>query len=109
MGRSRTATRRTLRAADEIAKLRRDATNNRMTVLPKSSSLTQRTLSGSDRGDLDHVIASNDLDFVTFDDPGRELTPYQVEVGGWVERSEPERSRFIRDVSDHCSLFFEVE
>ena len=41
-------------------------------------------------------------------DPGRELSPYEVEVNGWVELNEPARTTFIQDVSDHCALLFEV-
>ena len=58
---------------------------------------------------VDHVIASNDLTFQVWTDPDAEISPYEVEVTGWNQIEDAAaRTAFIRNVSDHCSLFVEV-
>jgi hypothetical protein len=82
MGRSRTPTLPTIRAAIEVAQLESDAAANGMRALRKSASRTWRNTSGSKRGELDHMLASTDLQFATFSNPQQEINPHQVEVSG---------------------------
>ena len=58
MGRSRRGTIPTIRAADEVSDLVREAgfVRNGMRVLTKSASLTYRSAGGTLRGDLDHLL-----------------------------------------------------
>lgn len=65
MGRKRTATTPTIRAVDEIAKLETNANNKGMVMLPKFHDLTYRSAGNSLRGDLDHVIVDDALNFQT--------------------------------------------
>jgi len=110
MGRSRTNILPTLKATEEIDKLRADALANGMRVLSKSSSLiTYRSAGGSLKGNLDHVLVSSDLDVELWTDPAQEFSPFEVEVTGWNLLGEPERTSFIEDVSDHCALFVEIQ
>ncbi len=108
MGRSRTNTLPTLKAATEIDDLRADALAKGMRVLSKSASLTYRSAGGHLKGNLDHVLVSSDLDVELWTDPAQEFSPFEVEVTGWNLLDEPERTSFIEDVSDHCALFVEV-
>lgn len=108
MGRKRTNTTPTIRAQQEIDQLRQDAVANGMQMLAKSSPLTYRSPGGSLRGDLDHVIISNDLQCRTFNDPAAEINPFQVVVTGWNQLPEPDRTDYITNISDHCMLYIEV-
>jgi hypothetical protein len=108
MGRKAIGNSASISAQAEIETLKLDASTENMRVLSKCTSLTERAAGGSLKGHLDHVIASNDLQFQAWIDPGRELNPYEVEVQGWVELNEPRRTAFIENLSDHCALFFEV-
>ena len=48
-----------------------------MQVLKKSHDLTYRSLGGSLRGDLDHIIASKDLEFEEFSDANSPNNPHK--------------------------------
>ena len=43
-----------------------------------------------------------------FNDPTQEINPFQVEVSGWNLLPEPDRTDFIRTISDHCALVAEI-
>jgi hypothetical protein len=52
---------------------------------------------------LDHVIASRQLEF-------RKFTGADVDVRGWPEEvTEAAREKWIRRYSDHALLFFQIE
>lgn len=69
-------------AADEIAALEAQATQHRMRVLPKTHPHTWSS-DGTKKSNLDHVIASTDLQFKPV--PGT-AAPAEVLVDGWVSR-----------------------
>lgn len=108
MGRSRTATRPTIRADDEIGALATNASHAGMRMLTKSHDLTYRSAGGTLRGNLDHVIADNALNFQTWAFVDNPTQTFQVESDGWVNLSEPARTTFIRDIADHAALYCEI-
>ena len=108
MGRSRSGSLPTLRAEDEVIQLGQAAAGQQMRLLEKSASLTYRSAGGSLRGNLDHVLVSNDLSVQQWEDPSQEHSPFEVEVSGWNWLEEPARTEFIREISDHCALWAQV-
>ena len=79
-----------------------------MRVLEKSHDKTYRSAGGSLSGDLDHVIASNDLELQTWayhDEPDQE---FQVECDGWVNLTGSARTTFIDTIADHALLYCEI-
>lgn len=64
-------------------------------------------LEGKDQATLDYVAASTSTDLLNL---AGEQNDSQVRLGGWPQylRGSAERSEFIRSVSDHASLYFEV-
>ena len=107
MGRKKTNTKKTIPAKDEVEKLKEDALKKGMRVLQKSHEKSWSNSSGSMKGELDHVIASNDLSFQTFQFVGEPGT-FQIEVDGWVNLTGTARRNFIENISDHSLLFGEV-
>lgn len=92
-------------ASQEIEKLKIDALKANMQVLEKDQKLTYRSEGGSLKGNLDHVIASQDLTFKTR--TNQELT-YEISVKGWIQEKGKKQTQFIREISDHCYLVGEV-
>lgn len=94
----------------ELKKLRRDARRVGMDILDKSHNTTwtdaNRQLPDSN---LDHVVASQSVVITRWLFPNG--VEGEVEVRGWNEFSNGSSSwrSFITRVSDHCSLYFEVE
>jgi len=108
MGRSKTSTLPTIRADKEIEDLEQDALAAGMRLLSKSHEKTWSNQSGSKKSDLDHVIASDDLDFSEFyfvDNPGH---VFEIEVYGWNNLTGTARKPWIKNISDHCALIGEV-
>lgn len=109
MGRKKLSNSRpTIYARHEIEQLRLAAQNAGMRVLTKSHERTWSTPSGSQKSELDHVIASTDLQFVQKTSQDAETSPFEIEVHGWNKLSGHERRDFIKNISDHCALFGEV-
>ena len=108
MGRKRTSNTPTITAKEEIEDLINTALLNNMHVLRKSHDKTYRSTGGSLSGDLDHVIASSDLEFQTWVFPGQEDQEFQVECDGWPNLSEPSRTTFIETIADHALLYSEI-
>lgn len=96
--------------ATELRKLARDAARNRMRILDKSHDATwtdaNRRLPDSN---LDHVVVSEVLDITLWDFGGG--VEGEVEVAGWNAHANASTGwrSFVDNVSDHCSLYFEVE
>ena len=106
--------------AQEIQALRAKANRNGMQLLSKDANSTwhqwgkgrrgQRRklrvseLTGAMRSDLDHVIASNGLDFVAHGDDGNSA----IHVEGWQQLHGANRVNFLWSLSDHSALFGEV-
>ena len=93
--------------AQEIALLATAAMKANMQVLTKSAPKTWSSPSGSKKGNLDHVIASNDLSFKTQEVVDGQ--PVKVLVDGWVNKTGNARRSFIENVSDHSMQFLEIE
>jgi hypothetical protein len=56
---------------------------------------------------LDHVFASDNLNFKTFKNAGGEQV--NVDVRGWVNTTtDAQKDKWINDYSDHSLLYFEV-
>jgi hypothetical protein len=91
-------------AAEEIAALEAQATQKGMRVLPKTHPHTWSS-DGTKKSNLDHVIASTDLQFKPV--PGT-AGPAEVLVDGWVNRTGDARTNFVKNISDHCLLFAEI-
>ena len=92
----------------EIEVLRDFAEKNAMSVIVKSHDSTWRKLGRNWESDLDHVMASDVISFQslgTRTDDGRE---FKVQVDGWVDKNPSDREAFIRDLSDHCAVTFEM-
>jgi len=96
--------------ATELRKLSRDARRNNMRLLDKSHAATwtdvNRRIPDSN---LDHVVASESLAITTWDFGNGSVG--EVEVAGWnaFANGSPQWRSFVSRVSDHCSLYFEVE
>ena len=79
-----------------------------MTLLDKSEDLTYRSPGDTLRGDLDHVIVSNDLAIQEYTSDDTTNSPFDVYVTGWNELTGTARTRWIEQVSDHCALQVDV-
>jgi hypothetical protein len=104
MGRAKTATLPTVPAKDEIDALEQDAVAAGMRMLSKSHDKTWSNKSGSTKSNLDHVIASNDLNFSQYffvNNPG---STFEIEVYGWNNLTGNARKSWIENISDHCAL-----
>src|SRR3972149_115725 len=91
--------------ADEIVELEGQATKNGMRILQKTHDNTWSS-DGKKMSNLDHVIASDDVQFRTLQ-TGH--PPAQVLVDGWVNRTGEARTNFVKNISDPCLLFAEVK
>ena len=79
-----------------------------MQLLEKSCDKTYRSAGGGLSGDLDHVIASNDLDLQTWSYEDTPDKVFEVTCDGWVNLSEPARTTFIKTIADHALLYCEI-
>jgi len=90
--------------AIELKKLERDAGKVHMRILVKDYQYTWTD--GKRKSNLDHVIASEDMTFKKWNSTA------DVKVSGWRSftelKSEDKFKNFIRTISDHNSLYFEV-
>lgn len=89
--------------AEEIAELDTQARKNGMRILPKTHDNTWSS-DGKKMSNLDHVIASTDVQFKT----QAGSPPAQVLVDGWINRTGEARINFVKNISDHCLLFAEI-
>jgi hypothetical protein len=103
----------------EIRKLAKDAAANRMRMLRKDAEYTWREwgkgprskrrklkvgeLAGAMRSDLDHVLASNELDFAAQDSQDNE-----IHVEGWQQLDGLNLVNYLWSLSDHSALYGEV-
>ena len=100
--------------ATELKKLERDAGRVQMLVLDKSHDVTWTDPNGYfGDSNLDHVVASTSVDITRweFGHGTAGAVKGEVEVAGWNDfaKSSPAWRSFVNRVSDHCSLYFEVE
>ena len=82
-----------------------------MRRLIKTHDVTWSNGAGSRIADsnLDHVYAAEHLRFKPFKRPAENVEA-EVAVRGWVDQStQAARDKWIKDYSDHCLLYFEVQ
>jgi len=87
-------------AENELAALAYRAGKADMRVLTKTVDFTWHG-DGKLRSNLDHVVASDQLQFEQID--GKD-----VKVRGWPEKPEAEQEKWVEKYSDHALLYFEV-
>ncbi len=88
----------------EVQDLNAEAKKNGMRMLQKTRDDTWSS-DGKKMSNLDHVIASDDITFTL----QRGSLSAQVLVDGWVNRTGEARTNFVRNISDHCLLFAEIQ
>jgi hypothetical protein len=108
MGRIKVGTKPAISAKEEIEALALAAQSVGMRILPKSHTKTWSTPGGS-LSELDHVIASNDIQFLQKTSNDAQNNPFEIEVHGWNKLSGNSRIDFIKNISDHCALFGELQ
>jgi endonuclease/exonuclease/phosphatase family metal-dependent hydrolase len=91
-------------AVQEIKALDDAGGKMKMSLLAKEFHLTFNN--GSLTSDLDHVLAS---DVLNFEQLGAAGAPFVVSVRGWQQLSGQARKNFIDTISDHCSLLVKVK
>jgi exonuclease III len=90
-------------ATDELRKLELGAKRRQMKVLEKDAENTWWGGGKLAPSNLDFVVARSHLRFKKFDG-------VEVSVRGWPKIAEPdERLRWVREMSDHGLLYFQVE
>lgn len=108
-----------LTGEDEIEGLAADAQQNNMLLLSKDAEntwhqwgkgpygnrrkLTQNELSTAIKSNLDHVIASNNLNFNLLGTNSSE-----IKVEGWNTVTDQSRIDFLWEISDHCAIIGEI-
>jgi len=97
---------RRVTAEEEIAALGTAGKKVSMSLLVKEFDLTFNN--GKLTSDLDHVLAGDNLDFIT-QGSAEDGSSFKVNVRGWQQLSGNSRKRFIEEISDHCSLLVKVE
>ncbi len=105
MGRKAVNNQPSISMNDEVNQLAQDALANGMRMLSKSFDRTWSRPSGSLRSNLDHVIASSDLQFQQWFYASEPNNVFEVDVHGWNDLTGQTRRSFIETISDHCSLW----
>lgn len=93
-------------AGVELQKLDRDAARLKMRRLAKTAPATwwNGSTGSYAPSDLDHVVAARHLKFKAFSGGA------EISVRGWAAEPTPAaQDQWIKDHSDHCLLFFQVE
>ncbi len=95
----------------EIKRLERRAKHYayKMRLLPKTfyNTFYNGSASSTPPSPLDHVVAARHMKFKVFDTPKGKG---EVDVRGWADFTDPnEQDKWIKDFSDHCLLYFEVQ
>jgi hypothetical protein len=105
MGRKQSGTFSAISGGEEIDNLERDANNNGMGLLEKTHDTTWRKGRSHPtwESNLDHVLASTNLSFSTFS------SDKKVKVEGWQQLAGEEKEKFTEVISDHCSIYIEID
>ncbi len=92
-----------VKESDEIDRLNKRAKKRGMMLLRKDHDKTWTNGKGM-YSDLDHVVASNSIKFKTWNGN-------KVKVLGWNQHAEgsPKFDEFVNRISDHCSIYCEIE
>lgn len=107
MGRSRSGGFDAISAEKEISDLQSDAQENGMDLLVKSH---EHTLAWKRRpseaeyrlSNLDHALATDNLEFEDLSNQSGNTA--KVSVDGWVHLNDTDKTEFIEEVADHCSI-----
>jgi hypothetical protein len=105
MGLNVTYAKNDMSGAEELARYGKRFKTKKMRLLPKTFPVTWWGGQGTTipPSNLDHVFASQTLQFQTFDQGA------EVSVRGWAElANETEQTNWINDHSDHNLLYSEV-
>jgi len=108
MGRRAVGNQPSISKTREVNQLALDAQTHGMRMLSKSHDRTWSRPSGTGQSNLDHVLASDDLQFQQWYYASDPSHMFEVDVRGWNELSGQARRSFIQTVSDHCSLWAQV-
>ncbi|MEX0315162.1 MAG: endonuclease/exonuclease/phosphatase family protein [Allomuricauda sp.] len=112
MGRSRSGQFKAVSADKEITDLGGDAELTKMKLLDKSQNITLAWKKWPSEksyrlSNLDHVLATNNIELVDFKKSDGQSHP--VQVSGWVDiEDETKRTDFIENISDHCSIRIKI-
>lgn len=107
---TRRKTDRIVTGAEEIEALGKASAKVKMSMLTKDFPNTfNNGKTGSKQliSDLDHVLASDEIPLKALGTLGNG-DDFFVSVRGWQQLSGSARNKFINDISDHCSLYIEV-
>jgi endonuclease/exonuclease/phosphatase family metal-dependent hydrolase len=90
-------------APTEVEALGEAAQKAGMVLLAKDRSATWK--GGAGESNLDHVLASAALGFKNF---GTSAAPANVRVLGWNQFNGAQQANYLKEISDHSSLYVEV-
>jgi endonuclease/exonuclease/phosphatase family metal-dependent hydrolase len=91
--------------AEEIEALEGFAKRRGMVLLPKEFAHTFNN--GRLVSNLDHMLATGNI---AFEELGQtESRPFYIKVSGWHQLEGDARIEFIETISDHCSLYCEIQ
>ena len=112
MGRRADGRSRAISAEEEIKDLQDAAAKVDMRMLSKTHNLTLAWKRRKDEdkyrfSNVDHVLATKSLRFNKVSSNTEQKA--EVRVDGWNRLEDPERTKFIKCISDHCSLYAELK
>ena len=110
MGRKQSGQFFEISAQQEIDDLAHDADDNNMRLLAKTHDTTWRK--GPSRpnfeSNLDHGLATTNLTFKMLTNVTH-MRKAEISVDGWNHLVGAERDDFSENISDHCSIYCEIE
>ena len=92
---------------DEIAALKEYADRRDMVLLTKEFDTTFNNLRYE--SNLDHIITTENISFRDLGQRVVDGRPFQIKITGWHQLQGAARTRFINEISDHCSLYCEIQ
>jgi len=110
MGRSQSGSYSRISADDEIDDLLRDAGNNGMHLLSKNHPTTWRKGPSAPtmESNLDHGLSTDNISFKKFKNPTTNKEG-ELRVDGWNHLVGEDREEFTEFISDHCSIYCEID
>lgn len=110
MGRNKSGSLPKISGDMEIQQLSDDALANGMKLLDKTYANSWRKGPSKPNweSNLDHFIATDNLNFVNFKNQN-DANKSPVQVVGWNELTGNEKDDFTDNISDHCAIYLEIE
>jgi hypothetical protein len=111
MGRIQSGDYNAVSGDQEVQDLGRDAHNNGMTLLEKNYDTSWRKGPSNPNfeSNLDHAVATtNNMNFKTFDIQNA-VRQAPVRVDGWHQLAGQAKDDFTMYISDHCSIYIEID